>query len=379
VKLLLLLLSLPWTRAESQSPTRLAAGRVVRPSESKGAEPLPVAGQWVVLHRVGSDRAAPVDSALSGADGRFRIAYTPTGAADALYFVSSRFNGIAYFSPPLRADTVRGGDADVIVYATTQDTASLRMQGRHLVISMPRAKKRSVAEIFELENEGTHTIVPRDSLTPLWAIHVPAEAESLAVAGGDIGAGAVAFRRGQAELFAPISPGVRQLVLTYLLRDDAFPLSRPMERQAAVIEVLLEEPRAAVEGARLSEVSPASIEGRRFRRFLGSDVPASAVVRVIAPPPIGENRTGVAILAALVAAVMAIAAIFWRARRQRIAAPVNAPVSRVDRLVAEIAALDARRDRMSSSDLATRAQFDAERATLKAELARALAEDQQLA
>src|SRR5437762_6347351 len=120
----------------AQTGARVAEGRVVRPSKS-GA-PAPVAGQWVVLHRVGSDRSAPLDSTRSATDGRFRFRYRPFGAPDALYFVSARYAGIAYFSPPLRGNVVRGGDADVVVYDTTTDTTSLRLVGRHFVLSAPR-------------------------------------------------------------------------------------------------------------------------------------------------------------------------------------------------------------------------------------------------
>src|SRR3954465_5462235 len=109
------LLALLAPHAIGAQRSRLAEGRVVRPGAK---EPEPVPGQWVVLHRVGSDRAAPLDSARSGADGRFRIRYLATGAEDALYFVSSRYDGIAYFSPPLRTDTVRGGDGDPLVSHT---------------------------------------------------------------------------------------------------------------------------------------------------------------------------------------------------------------------------------------------------------------------
>jgi hypothetical protein len=331
-----------------------------------------------VLHRVGSDGAAPVDSTQSAADGRFRIAYRPSGAEDALYFVSSRYGGIAYFSPPLRADTVRGGDADVIVYDTNTDTSTLRVQGRHFIMSMPRGSTREIAEVFEIENEGTHTVVARDSTTPIWTTRLPAEAESVTVAPADIGAGAVAFRHGRAELFAPMSPGVRQLVLTYRLSTKAFPVSQPLERAVSVLEVLLEEPRAEVEGARLAEVAPASIDGRTFRRYLGRDVPASAVIRVKAPPPIARNQNAMRVLAVVLAVGMLAALGIWYTRRHQLRAtpppPANAqrPTSDVDRLVAELASLDARFEREPPSGDA-RARYERERAELKDRVAHALA------
>lgn len=366
--------ALPGSAALAQTPetsagrARLAAGRVLRPGPKK---PVPVAGQWVVLHRVGSDRAAPVDSARSGPDGRFRIRYATSGAPDALYFVSARYDGIAYFSPPLRADTVLDGDADVIVYATTTDTSALRLQGHHIVAATPRARRREMAEIFELDNEGTTTVVARDSTSPLFSVSLPAEAESLSVGPGDIGAGAVVFSRGRAELYAPISPGVRQLALTYQLPVDAFPASFPVQRPTAVLEVLLEEPRAKVEGARLSEVAPALIDGRSFRRFLARDVPSSAVVRIDAPAPPGQGLPPMRVLAALVAVLMVGAAGAWLFRRPH---TKPAPVGRTaaDELIAQLAALDADFERTAPAEPAARASYEQRRAELKARIAREL-------
>jgi hypothetical protein len=341
-----------------------------------------------VLHRVGSDRAGPLDSARSGPDGRFRIRYSRSGVEDALYFVSARYGDIAYFSPPLRADTVRGGDADVIVYDTTTDTTQLRVQGHHIVLSAPRGPRlrggrREVAEVFEIENEGTRTVVARDSITPLWTTTLPAEAESTSVAPGDVTAGAVAFRRGRAELFAPMSPGVRQVVLTYLLPASAFPISRPIERQTSVLEVLLEEPRASAEGPRLTEVAPVEIEGRAFRRFLAQDVPASAVIRLDVPPQVAQNRSAMYVLAAVVGLALLGGLAAWYARRhQRFAAttlhPTPAPRT-LDLLVAELATLDARFERSQDASVDVRASYERERADLKDRIARELAAGKQSA
>ena len=185
-------------------------GRILRPDSS--GEPRPLAGQWVVLHRVGSDRAGPLDSVRSGATGAFRFRYRTSGSPEALYFVSSMYRGIAYFSPPLRSAVVRGGDGDILVYDTTTDTAGLRVEGRHFVLSLPRGSRREIAEIFELENPGPRTIVAADSATPAWATAVPRDVEDIRVAPGDVAAAAVVFRPGRAELYAPLSPGLRQLL-----------------------------------------------------------------------------------------------------------------------------------------------------------------------
>src|SRR5919107_51487 len=48
-----------------------------------------VSGAWVVLHRVGPDRAGPLDSIQSDARGRYSFSYERTGSEDAVYFVSA--------------------------------------------------------------------------------------------------------------------------------------------------------------------------------------------------------------------------------------------------------------------------------------------------
>lgn len=365
----------------TNAQARLAEGRLLRATES--GRPMPVAGEYIVLHRVGTDRAAPLDSVRSGADGRFRFRYQRTGDPQALYFVSARYEGIAYFSPPLRADTVRGEDADIIVYATTTDTSTLRTQGRHLVVSAPRGNEREIAEVFELENSGFRTIVARDSTHPLWSIGLPDEARNPAVAPGDVAAAAIVFRNGRAELYAPLSPGVRQFVVTYQLPIATTALSIPTERALAVLEVLLEEPRAAVEGAGLREVAPAPIEDRQFHRFLAQDVPENAVVRVTVPAPVSQNRSVVRMLGIAVAAIMIAALATWLVRRRR-AAPARArgvvysgtAQSHVDRLIADLATLDARFEREPSPSAEMRGSYERDRADLKSRIAAALADEE---
>jgi hypothetical protein len=349
----------------------MVEGRVSRATQ---ARPIPVAGQWVVLHRVGADRSAPLDSVRTDRAGTYRFRYQRTGDPNALYFVSARFAGIAYFSTPLRIARVSGGDADIIVYETTTDASEVRVQGRHLVVSAPRGNRREVAEVFELDNGGIRTVLPRDSTTPSWSVVIPERAESVHVAPGDLSAAATAIRNGRAELYAPISPGVRQLVLTYRLPPEAFPLARPLGSTVSVLEVLLEEPRAIVEGAGLAEVAPASIDQRMFRRFLAQDVSASGVMRVKAPPPVEQNKATVSILGVGTAVAMLVGLAVW-ASGKRSRSPVDDvrfPTSAANVLIAELATLDSRFNEATAT-AEQRAQYEQRRSRLKAELAKTLA------
>jgi hypothetical protein len=351
---------------------RVAEGLVRRPGTHG---PVPVNGSWVVLHRVGSDRAAPLDSTRSGSDGAFRFRYAQSGSPDAIYFVSTTFRGIAYFSAPLRDRVARGGDADLLVYDTTTVDSTLSLQGRHIVVSAPRDGRREIAEIFEIENRGTRTVVPRDSTRPLWATLFPEGAESLTVAPGDLSEGAVSFRGGRGEVFAPISPGVRQLVVTYRLPVRAFPLSVPVERPSAVLEVLLEEPRAVVEGAGLAETASAEIDGRSFRRFVSRDVGPPAVMRIKAQAPSAGRFANILALALVIALGMSLAFAVWYARHKSASSPASPTLSASDVLVAELASLDTRFAKLASPDADERARHELQRAELKARIASVLARE----
>lgn len=349
---------------------RVAEGHVRRPGD-KG--PVAVPGAWVVLHRVGADHAAPLDSTRAADNGGFRFRYAVSGSADAVYFVSTTFRGIAYFSAPLRQRSVRGGDADLLVYDTTTADAALAVQGHHVVVSAPRNGRREVAEIFEIENSGTRTVVPRDSTRPLWATRFPAEADSLAVAPGDLSGEAVSFRGGRGEVFAPISPGVRQLVVTYRLPVDAFPLSLPVERPVAVLEVLLEEPRSAVEGAGLAETASTDIDGRTFRRFVAHDVVPPAVMRIRAQAPSAGNAATILALAITLTIGMTVALAAWYLRRR--STPVGPAVSATDVLIAELASLDARFAKATDASADDRTRHERQRAELKTRIAQTLARE----
>jgi hypothetical protein len=326
--------------------------------------------------------------------------YRPYGDSTAVYFVSTSYGGVAYFTAPLRAPVVRGDDATLTVFDTTSGPVAIKIGGRHLIVGAPQANgRRPIGEVFDLENDSTVSLVARDSSTPVWTTHVPSAAVGFQLnTNGDIAPGAVSHSGSTVGLFVPLSPGIRQFAFTYELPSSAFPLSLPIERPTGVVEVMLEEPTATVHagGTRLREVAPVSTEGRTFRRFLAQDVPANSVVQIEVPHIIGAARqrvylgVGIALLAAMVAALI-VAGLRGRPRRdgsQAGAPGIDGPAvhdagvpagslaeSRSQVLVRTIADLDAQFEHDASPDDQTRAAYEAKRAALKAELVGALAEE----
>jgi hypothetical protein len=353
----------------------VVSGRVVIPSPEKET---PVSGVIVTVHRVGSDSAGPLDSVRTDAGGRYTVHYTRFGSEDALYFAAAVYNGIAYFTSPLRGNRTEGDDAEITVFDTTSHPVTLTLQGHHIVVSAPDASgAREVVEVYELSNDTTATLVPRDSLTPIWSTPIPAEATDFSAGQGDVAASALVRRGNRVELFAPFGPGIKQLSFNYVLKDGAFPLRVSLERQTGVLEVLLEEQAAQARGTSLRAQGSVSTQGRTFKRFLAQGAPAGETIRIDVPTAAGATRVNV-VIAVIVVIVLAMAAALWRALSRRAPRPavaatgasVDVPAT-PDSLVAAIAALDSRRD--AGDATLDDAHYAAERAALKARLAAALA------
>ena len=252
----------------------------------------PVSGAWVVLHRVGPDRAGPLDSVRSDARGRYSFNYSRTGSPDAIYFVSASHDGIAYFTPPLAEGKVGGDDGQIAVFDTTSGHVPLSVRGHHVVISTADANaRRSVVEVYDLSNDTSVTRVASGETTAgaTWQTHVTPEAGDFKVGQGDISAAAVSFNNGLVSVFAPLAPGIKQISFSYSLSAKSFPLKLPLEKETGIYEIMIEEKAGSVTGPHLKEVDPVTVDERNFRRFLASDMPENSVAVIDLPPPPGSR------------------------------------------------------------------------------------------
>jgi hypothetical protein len=363
-----------------------AAPRKVEGRVSRGtrAAQLPLANQLVVLHRVGRDRSGPLDSTRTSASGWFTFRYRPSGDSAAIYFATTSYGGIVYPTAPFRSSVVSSADASITVFDTTSGPVPIKVGGRHIVIGAPQPNgRRPVGEVYDLENDTTVTVIARDSVTPVWSTQIPAAATQFQLnASGELASGAISRRGTNVGMFAPVSPGIRQVAFTYELPASAFPLRITAGQPVGLLEVLVQEPTARVEAASLREVPPANAEGRVFRRFLAQDLKPGAVLRIDVPRMTVTARKSIyhAVLYVLIA-VMVIALAFAVRRGRRSTRAVLPPVppaeprSRV--LVRAIATLDDDFDRTGGGDAAARSEYETTRASLKRELTEALAAERQ--
>jgi hypothetical protein len=214
---------------------------------------------------------------------------------------------------------------------------------------------------------------------PVWTSALPDGAGDIRLGQGDLSADAIRTDGGRVRLFAPLAPGIKQLSYAYRLEGDAFPLALPVESNANVLEVLLEEPNGTAAAPGLARVDPVTVEGRTFNRFLAQDVARGAVLRIEVPTnPFATRRAWLISIVTATAAAMTLVLLRVarrRSRTQRVSIRPSTGEPPSQRIAREIAELDARIEQTASLSDVDRAAYANRRAQLKEALTRALDEE----
>ena len=375
-----LALSAALTTAAGAQSARTARGVVQR---ATGDAMRPVPGAWVVLHRVGRDSVGPVDSARADARGMYGFRFGG-GRDSAVFFASTAYLGVTYFTPPFTAPATSGDEAAITVYDTSSVAAAVHTRGRHVIVfGGDSAGLRQIAEVFWIENGSGRTRVPTLA-QPSWSSILPDGAASVHVEQGDVASSAVRTESGRVSVFAPIAPGLRQLHISYRVPASRFPLTFPVGDTTTVLEVLLEGVTGFAEGATLAAQRGTVVDERAFQRFLARDVAMGATFVVTPPSSTAGLRTWY-VAGVLGLATLALVFVFARsvgafgAQRGRSINPLRGTPARAESIAGAIASLDARFARRAAPSDDERASYESERARLKTELTDVLAErDNQL-
>jgi len=176
---------------------------------------------------------------------------------------------------------------------------------------------------------------------------------------------AVEFRGDSVLLFAPLSPGQKELILQYHIPGSLRRFTVPMAAGIDSVFVLLEEPRAQVASPGFTAGAAEQLSGRSFRRFSGRLVGGPGIEVRFAAPAV-SSRLVLLVLVSLTALGFVILARVTLRRGARAQAAPH-PLYLAD----AIARLD-----LEQSGAATpeeRERLRAERERLAAELERALA------
>jgi len=377
------------TRLTAQTPQperRSVEGRVVRPAPflaGDTAAVVTVPDLWVTLHRVAPNLQGPIDSMRTDREGRYRFRFSPSGGPEAIYFASASYGGIAYFTNPLRGLATTGAEAEIAVFDTTSRAFPLTVRGRHLIVgSLDTTGFRTVVEIFEISNDSTRTLIANETpdADATWVIPVPLAARDVKAGQGDLPADAFVQSPGKVSLFAALAPGLKQLSISYSVSEKDFPLELAITDGAVVLEVLLEEAEARVNGANLLATEPVALEGRQFQRYLAQDVRAGDSI-VVEAPGVGLGGRGlyVTVLLGSIGFLMLLALLRSGIRKQK---PIEqtgirvSPISDVptpERLAREIADLDAAYAAHAQPSESMQVAYERRRAELTAVLREELA------
>ena len=334
---------------------------------------VPLAGARVVLHRLTATRQGPVDSVLSDAAGHFQ--FRVVADTSALLLTSSRHDGIEYFSRPAKP-TGQGSDTNLVVLvADTSSSAPVSLAGRYLMIGRPQqGGRRAALDLIVLQNRGDMTRVARDSAAPVWAMPMPAGIEDFTPGESEFSAAAVGHQGDSLTISAPLSPGDRQLMVTYTFPVGVKRVKVPFAAATDSVVMLLEEPTALVVTPGFAARDSQVIEARTYRRWVGS-MRAAGTVDVTFDVPGEGGKEATLALAGLLAAGLLTGGVVLLRRRSGTSQPVALPVARdAAGLIDALARLDARfAGRETEVGAEAWSQYVRQRAELKAALAAAMA------
>lgn len=287
------------------------AGRAVRVT---ARDTTPLTGAMVVLHRISASRQGPLDSMRAGADGRF--AFRVPADSQALMLASTRYSGIEYFSRPTRVAPGHGDASLLIVAADTSSTVPISIAARYIVVSRPaREGQRGILDLIVMQNRGDATRVGRDSTLPAWTMRLPAGLTAFEVGDGEVSPAAVGLSGDTMAVAAPLSPGERQLVVSYALPSNRRTIEIPLDFAADSVVILTEEDGASVTSPGFSRTTDQPIEGRTYRRFVATGL-APGVVSVRVPVTGAMGKWLAPALATLMALVLGAATLASLRRRR---------------------------------------------------------------
>ncbi|MBI4501284.1 MAG: hypothetical protein HY700_09000 [Gemmatimonadetes bacterium] len=336
------------------------SGRVVRPDNDATVS---VSGAWAVLHRVGSLGSGPVDSIRTDRSGRYQFTI-PRPDTSAQYAVGVRYAGVAYLSLSVGPGLIDSRELGTIVVFDTSSTEPVGLSQRHLLVQ-PANPDGSipVLELLIIRNAGTRTRVGADSTQPSWKGRLLTGALEVEVGESDLSQDAIVRRGDSIAVLAPLTPGEKQIVLTYVLPDRTAALRLPRQEPIGELDVMVADTIAKPVAGPLQDLGIASFENIQYRRLEAKDVPAGTpiVVRFSRRPARPGDFWWVVVAVSALGLVAAFVA-WWRADHAR------AGLRDAEVLAARIAALDVA---LGSSDDAERRAL---REKLASELGAALAE-----
>ena len=269
-------------------------------------------GSNVLLHAVTNFGGAAIDSADTDRNGRYRffVSHPDTSAE---YFVSVEHDDIGYFSSVIR---MFPGGADsvptIVVYDTTYAEPVIELRERHIIVRHQETDgTRQFIELVTLVNGGRTTRIAADTSTPVWEGLLPAGAFDISVGQSDVGVGAIYPRGASLAIAAPVTPGQKQVLFSYLVpRVDGrlgIPIDQPMDR----LTVSIQDTTATAEGPGLMLFGLENVGGTVFKRYDAERVSQNSIVSLQFRQPFLSTKNAILMLVAAVALLLSGTLTWW--------------------------------------------------------------------
>ena len=249
---------------------------------------LPLSDGFVVLHQVSAESSGEVDSVRVGPDGSFqiRLPHVPDHTSrPEIFFASVQYRGLLYFGEALTEAAQLEGVYLIQAYDTLSvpsGGAPIPLSARNLFLEKTE-DGWAATDVFELSNEGDRTLYSPEEQV-VWAYPLPASATDFQVGQADMAPDAIRFAGGRLEVYSPIPPGERYLMVRYRLPQNDFVV--PMPGRTDRMEILVREPAPGAEFQPLALMSPVEAEaGNAFRRYAGENLSDTEVRGRIASEP----------------------------------------------------------------------------------------------
>ena len=331
-----------------------------------------------VLHEVGLESGRPVDSVLTGTDGEYTLR-SPGRDTTAGYLVSVQHHGVGYFSEPfVSSDAPVIEAATVTAYDTSSTSPDIAVLQRHIIVRAPGADgSRRVLELIELSNDGFTTRITADSMLPVWQGAIPSGALFFEVGQGDLNPQLVSRRGDSVAVTAPIPPGSKQILVTYLLPESISSLRIPVDQRVQDMNIMFEDTNATIVEGPFALAGIETLEQVSLFRYNAVEIlPGTRVTVRFAGTAFTLLQLWWVIVP--VAALTMGGALYWWLKHQPTATTVTttAAESKSEQLARQIAQLDQEHEaNQANMSEAERAAYRSKRSDLKARLSAMLAEE----
>jgi hypothetical protein len=222
-------------------------------------------------------------------------------------------------------------------------------------------------ELLVLRNVGERTRIAPDTSRPVWLAALPRGVIQFQVGESDVSREAV-FRRGDSiAVTAPVPPGEKQVLVSYILPRSEPRLQLPVDQLVGRLNLLVEDSSGALEGSGLARAESEVLEGVKFARFTKDSVlPGTPVSVRLAASSFAAGSLWWIVVGLSGLALAAGLLLAWRRTREATRlAPASADP---ELLAAQIAALDAAFEGRKAATTAERSAYQRRRALLKSRL-----------